>query len=241
MLAQYISRTRSLLQVLTPNPATNLYSDDLLTTNINWGRQRLAGDSESISVIGTLTLTDVSNVYDFADIDTGSSATTGIGSIYNVRQASVLVGDGLAYLASRGYPWFRQYHANEVVPTTGQPQVYAQYGQGSSGSLYFWPNVETDGQYIVNLDCLGVPIDLEDDTTVEAIPFPFTDCVPFIACYYTLQSPQRQADADLMMKRYNEYLDKARSMSNPSVLPFQARQAPDPTSQNKLGTPGGGR
>lgn len=235
MLDEYLTKTRSLLQVILPNPSTNLYNDTLLTRNINWGRKRLAADGEAISVIGTLAIDATTNVYQFSAIDTGSSATTGIDGVYVVRQASVVVGDGFLPLYARSYPWFRQYHTGEVVPATSVPKIYSQYGQGSSGSLYFWPT--PDVEYTINLDCLGVPVDLEDDTTVEAIPFPFTECVPFIACYFTLQSPQRQADADLMLKRYNEYLKNARDISNPSVLPFQSRQAPDPTSQNKLGTP----
>lgn len=220
--------------MILPSPSTNLYTDELLTRNINWGRKRLAADGEAISIIGTLAVDSTSVVYNFSDIDTGSSATTGVDGVYVVRQASVGTGDGFLPLYARSYPWWRQYHQNEVIPATGRPSVYSQYGQGSSGSLYFWPAPDTS--YTINLDCLGVPIDLADDSTVEAIPFPFTECVPFIACYFTLQSPQRQADADLMMKRYNEYLKNARDISNPSVLPFQSRQAPDPTSQNKLGT-----
>jgi hypothetical protein len=84
---------------------------------------------------------------------------------------------------------------------------------------------------------------LVDDTTVEAIPYLFTDCVPFFAAYYALLSSQaqaRQADALRFYEMYNTFLERATKASNPSVLRHQYAQAGDPAQANKLAiaTPG---
>ena len=57
--------------------------------------------------------------------------------------------------------------------------------------------------------------------TVEALPYFWTDAVPFFAAYFALMSAQtnaRMADAAQMYKgHYNEFMDRARKQSNPGV------------------------
>ena len=55
-----------------------------------------------------------------------------------------------------------------------------------------------------------------DSTTPEAIPYLWTDAVPFFAAYYALlsaQAGQRQGDADRMFARYQEFTNRARRFS----------------------------
>lgn len=229
MLTTYLAQTRRLLQ--NPPAPISLYTTDDLTAYINTARGQLAGEGEAIRVYGTLAITSGTRVYQFSDIDVSSVA--GVAGVYNVKQASVGVGDGRIALYSRSFPWFNQYLLNEVVPQTGRPVTWSQYGQGETGSLYLHP--VPDDAYTLNLDCVCVPVDLVTDSTAEAIPFPWTDCVPYFAAYMAFMSAQRQQDAKTMMDRYEAFVDRARRMSNPTVLPFSYQQAPDPTRQNKLG------
>lgn len=80
----------------------------------------------------------------------------------------------------RQYPLQYQY-----VPT-----MCAQFGQGASGSLYFYPIPST--QYQFELDAICLPIDLQGDGDPEAIPDPWTDAVVWLATsfvYNSLQNP----------------------------------------------------
>ena len=127
----------------------------------------------------------------------------------------------------------------------GPPAHWAQYAQGSAtpvsgssatGSFFIWP--PPDNIYTLNCDCECYPITLANDSTVEAIPFLWTDAVPFFAAYYaflTSQTGARYGDADRMYNYYKEFLSRARSAANPDVLTSQYEQAPDPTIINKLG------
>lgn len=230
-LNSYLAQTRRLLQ--NPPAPTNLYSTADLTVYINLARSQLAGENECIRAYATLAVITGNRVANFTAIDTGVSATTGIAGVFNLKQVSVQVGDGALFLRPRSFQWFNQYHLMNVVPETARPSVYSQYSQGVNGSIYVDPIPDQD--YTLNVDAVCYPIALIDDTTVEAIPYPWTDCVPFFAAYYAYMGAQRQGDADLMMKRYSEFASRGRSMSNPSVLPHIYPQSQDVTLMNKLG------
>ena len=231
MLNFYISATQQLLQ--NPQAGNALYATSNITGWINLAHSQLAGENQCIRYYGTLDLPTASRVANFTSINTGASATNGIQGVFNLKQVSLQIGSGAAFIRARSFPWFTQYHLMQIVQILGPPKVYAQYSQGVNGSIYVDPI--PDQEYTLNVDCVCYPIPLVDDTTVEAIPYPWTDCVPFFAAWYAYMGAQRQADADLMYKRYQIYADRARSMSNPDVLTHLYPQAQDVTLQNKLG------
>lgn len=236
MLTSYLQQLNRLL--LNPPATTQLYAQADLISFINTARNHVAGEGECVRVFATLTINTAQRVYPFASINT--SSVQGISSVASVRQALVSVGDGAVYLHPRPFPWFLLYRLNQVVPPTGQPADYTQYGQGTTGSLYIDP--VPDGIYTLSLDTVCLPIPLVDDTTVEAIPPLWTDAVPFFAAYYAYMSAQRQADGDMMLKRYEDFMGRARRISTPGVLPFTNPQQPSPTQTNMLGmkSSGGG-
>lgn len=237
-LTNYQTQTRRLLQ--NPSAPQQLYDDSTVNGNINLARGQIAGESQCLRVFASLALTAGTNSYAFSAINTGVSATTGIAGVLNVRQVSVVVGTGYMKVDTREWQWFQQYKLNEVVPSTGQPTVYAQLAQGVTGSLYFWPL--PDIAYTCNMDVLCYPIDLVNDATVEAIPYPWTLSVPYLAAYYCYMDAQRQDDADRMYKRYTEFREMGRRISTSMTLPTVNPQVPDPTQPNKLGmTQGAGQ
>jgi hypothetical protein len=82
------------------------------------------------------------------------------------------------------------------------------------------------------------PITLASDSDPEAIPYLWTDAVPYFAAYLALlsaQSQARQADAERMFSRYSEFLNRARRFATPSVLSGIYPQNPSPVMQNQLG------
>ena len=173
--------------------------------------------------------------------------------VINISNMSYVAGNGQLWMTPRPWPWFSLYNRNNATPQSGPPKEWAQYGQGAApsgvanttingGSFYVSPL--PDDIYQINCNSVCYPIPLVDDTTVEALPFFWTDAVPFFAAYFALMSAQtnaRMADAAQMYKgHYNEFMDRARKQSNPSVNTWMYRQSGDPAQAVKMGAAKGG-
>lgn len=98
------------------------------------------------------------------------------------------------------------------------PTCAAQYGQGVNGSLYMYPIPAA--LYQMEWDCFCLPIDLEDETTIEAIPKPWTDAVPYFAAHLAFLEMQNLNSAkfyldlyDSMVHRYSAYVRPGRAIN----------------------------
>lgn len=242
MLAQYRTDTTALLQL--PAAPTSLYPQANIDRWINIARGQLAGEGECIRYLATISTVVGQRNYNFSALNTGTAATNGIKGAIHIRRISYNVGDGQKWLTPRPWEWFELYHLNNPVPVNNVPGTWSQFGQGSasagtgssaSGSFYLDPPPNL--VYTLNCDCVCYPQALVDDATIEAIPYLWTDAVPFFAAYYALLSAQtnaRQADAQRYFDMYTEFLTRARKASNPSVLRWQYEQAGDPAQGNKI-------
>lgn len=238
MLTAYLTQTKRLLQ--NPGAPTSLYSDVDLTSWINTARGQLAGDAECIRNYASLALVANQRTYNFSSITLGSPST-GIQGVFKVNTVWYQVASGQVWIRPRPWEWFSLYSLNNPVPGSGPPLRWSQFGQGVNGTIWIdpLPNIA----YTVPLDTVCYPVNLVDDTTVEAIPFPWTDSVPYFAAYLALlsaQAPARQADADKMLSRYDEFKNRARRYSTPSVLPGLYAQVPNAVRSNQLGQSGQG-
>lgn len=239
----YLPRTQQLLQ--NPGASTPLYSTANLEGWINQARMQLAGETRCVRYLATLQTTIGVRNYLFSALSTGTVGTTGVQGVFNVRSIRYAVASGYQAVYSRAWEWFDFFYLNNPVPAPGAPVDWAQHLQGSAGtstgsgvSGSFWLEPVPDFVYTLTCDSACYPQVLVDDTTVEAIPFPFTDAVPFLSAYYALLSSQtgdRQAQAERMFGYYQTYKDRARDFSNPDLSRNQYEQAPDPTLTNKLG------
>lgn len=253
MLNDYLTQTRSLLQ-LPGTDSTGLYTDADLTRWINLSRGQLAGESECIRINGVAPAVIGQSQYNFSAVSlTFSGPAPGVDGVINIRSIrySLQNGGGTLWIPSRPWEWYEFYHANNSTPVQGAPEVWSQYGQGAapgttgstaSGSFFIGP--APDVAYPLICDCVCYPIKLVDDTTAEAIPYLFTDCVPFFASYYALLSAQmgaRYNDAIQMYKMYSEFLSRARKATNATPNRWQFEQAADPAQAAKMGVkPGAG-
>jgi hypothetical protein len=116
-------------------------------------------------------------VYNFSDIDL--SAFPGIDSAYYCRSASVIYSNYRYSLPCYAFTIYqaliRQYPSQyQYVPT-----MFSQFGQGASGSLYFYPLPSQS--YQCELDLLCLPSDLVDNQSYEALPAPWTEAVKYFA------------------------------------------------------------
>lgn len=245
MLTNYSNDTRRLLQ--NPPAPVSLYSAIDMLAWINKARGQLAGEGECIRVLGTVNTVVGQRVYNFSDINVGVPATSGVQAPIHVRSITYNVGlaGGQRWIPGRPWEWFSLYNLSKQVPVPGVPTAWSQFGQGAAtapggtaggGSFYIDP--PPDAIYTLNCDCVCFPIQLVDDSTIEAIPFLWTDAVPFFAAYLALMSAQNNArtvDAERMFDNYTTFVERARKASNPSVSRWQFEQAGDPTQANKLG------
>ena len=237
MLAGYLALTQQLLQ--NPAAPADLYDPAVLTVYLNQARGQLAGDGQCIKRLGSYPLVVGSQgPYPFTGITLAPSA--GVQGVLNVRQQWYAIGTGQIWFPGRPWPWFSLYNLNSAAPSTGAPEVWAQYAEGEAGTLYVGP--VPDFGYTANADCVCFPVDLVDDTTPEAIPAPWTIAVPYYAAYLALLSAQtgaRVQDAERMFKLYQTFVGRARQFSTPEILPGHFPQQPNVTRDNQLGISGG--
>lgn len=167
----------------------------------------------AVAVVSGLNVTAVSQeVYAFSSV-TPLVATSGSGiqNIFELNSISMIWG---TFRYTLKHVSFSKYQAVGRPYTAGYtyiPAVWAQFGQGVTGSVYLYPIPNASYQF--EWDCLCVPNDLNVNTDAEAIPYPFSDCVPFLAAYYAFMQKQRNADADRMMKEYKTFMTRARTFS----------------------------
>lgn len=237
MLNTYLAQVAALLQ--NPPAPVTLYSQATLTQAINTARGQIAADGQCVRRMGTLTLNPPSQQYAFSGIAGYADDVTGA---IQVRTIWYMLGGGQRYITPKSFEWFSLYYLNTALNYAGPPKVWSQFGQGAAvsgttgGSFFLGPT--PDYGYALQLDTLCAPIPLVDDTTAEAIPPYWQDCVQFLAAWYALlgaQSTARQGDADRMFARYEEYRDRARHFANPSLLPAIWAQGQDVTLPAKLG------
>ncbi len=132
---------------------------------------------------------------------------------------SVAVSWGASKPVLRNYPWtaFQAYLRSVNIVSQNYPSVWSQYAQGVNGSLYLFPIPALASQ--MEWDCYCTTADLVDDSSVDLVPYPWTEAVPFYACYYAYQNAQRRDDAQAMLAEYKRYVIEGRVGSTPSIIP----------------------
>lgn len=168
----------------------------------------------------TATVTDISYIsqlnqgqewYDFSEVDL--SMFPGCESVYMVKSVSVLFS---SFRYSLGCYSFSTYQA--LIRQWAQrwqyvPAVCAQYGQGTSGSFAMYPLPAQ--QYQMEWDCFCLPSDLIDNQSVEAIPDPWTDAVPYFAASLAFEEIQNLNAATYYFKKFDTMLDRYSAYARP--------------------------
>lgn len=209
MLAAYEAAVQRLIQLvpsgLIPTPTLDSY--------INTARMQLAADAECIRARGNLTFAAGLQTYFTASIIV-NAPDAGIANTFSVR--SGYAAGTTVPLEFRPFEWFAEYYLQSAA--AGTPRIVAQQGQGTLGTLFFYPT--PDGvSPTATFDVACLPILLVDDTTPEAIPGLWTDAVPFYAAWLAMMQLQRQADAHIMLTRYQELALRGRQEATSSELP----------------------
>lgn len=220
-LTAYLTRVQQLLHDSTGV----FYAQQDLISYINTARSQVAAEAMCIRILPpsaspgqNLTVLN-QEVYPFSTVNTLIQANfPGVKSIIGVITIAVAQGTTLKPVLQQ-WVWsdFQAQLRSYNIGLENYPSIWAQYGQGDMGSVYLWPI--PSGLYPMDWDCYCLPVDLLDDTTAEAIPYPWTDAVPYFASYLAYSNAQRPADADRMMQQYKMFADRATSMPNQVMVP----------------------
>ena len=206
---------------------------------INVGRGQIAVQGDCVPGYGRLRIHPGEDQYAFSDIEFRPGS--GIKGTLAIETISVDVGTGQRPLVPRQWAWFDRYALGEPFQRFGEPHIWSQFGQGSNGTLFI--SHRPDRDYTLVVKVRGYPIDLIDDTTPEALPYAWTDAVPFYASFYYLAGVDPQA-AGLMLQGFQIMMATARGAATPATQPDAfaaggmtgaAGALADPTIPNRLG------
>lgn len=142
-------------------------------------------------------------VYPFSAVNL--SAFPGYGSIYMVKSVSIVYANYRyslpCYSFSTYQAMIRQYTAGvyQYVPT-----FCAQYGRGTAGSFYMYPLPSQT--YQVEFDAFCLPQDLVTDQSVDVIPAPYNDAVPFLSAYYAYLELQNLNAARFYSDEFDKWM-----------------------------------
>ncbi len=134
--------------------------------------------------------------YSFQDINV--SMFPGVGSVFMIRSVSVIYANYRYSLPMYSFSVYQSFIRNYSYQYSYVPCFASQFGQGASGSFFAYPLPSQLYQW--EFDCTALPQDLIDDQSVEVIPQPWSDVVPYFAAHLAFAELQ-----NLNASRY--YLD----------------------------------
>ena len=208
LLSQYLFVLRNLIQ--SPTSPIPLLPDSQLGTYINLARGQVAIDAECVRGMGSATITAGVEVIPITQVAAQNLA--GVSQAIVIRNARL---NG-SRVDIRPWDWFENYYLfGPPNPPVLYATVMAHQGQGTLTTLYFY---SSNGGNVL-ADAVFLPVDLIDDTTPDAIPYPWIDAVAFYAAWYSYMSMQRQADGQIFFQRYNEVMRRGRTTVTSTALP----------------------
>ena len=146
----------------------------------------------------------------------------GIGGIFAVQNVSMSWGSLKPTLRWMDWSGFQAYLRSQNLQSTNWPTVWAQYGEGTQGSIYLYPIPSQTMQ--MDWDCYCLPKWLASDSDFEALPYPWTEAVPFYAAYIA-HSGKNLDMANYFEQKYRLMVKEARAWVSPAMVPdfYQGR------------------
>jgi hypothetical protein len=169
----------------------------------------------AVAVVSGINVTTLQQeVYPFSSVNPlVATSGSGVSSILSVNSISLIFATFRYTLIRLSFSRYQAYVRNYTAGYLDVPVVFTQFAQGGGGSVYLYPL--PNQQYQMEWDTCCLPSPLLVDTDIEALPYPWTDAVPFLAAYYAFSGKQRFTDADRMWAEFEKFMKRARQMSNP--------------------------
>lgn len=209
-LAAYLQKTQRMLG----DASFQRYNPYDLINYVNEARGQIAGEGECIRGNATISTAAGTEQYlhsALTGLPTGANAVVSIWSItYSAASPPLL-------LEGRPWEWFQLYYRTMGKTASSTPRAWSQYQQGTSGSFFIGPI--PDAIYALSIDTVCEPTALSIDADPEAIPYPWTDAIPYYTAHLALRGEGMFEVADQMLTLYETYMNRARSSVTPQVLP----------------------
>jgi hypothetical protein len=190
--ASYILQCRRLLHDAT----AQFYSDSELNDYINDARLRVVRDTGCLRKLIQVTVNQGTEFYPYANFSDpvlpAGQTTIDVLNINVIWGNSRLVVDYL--------PWSRfNYWLRGWTMLQGRPIVFSNYGQNA---VYLGP--APDQTYVTEWDLVMTPLNFTSpaDITVDTIPIPYQNPVPYYACFTAKQRMQEWDESDRFFKHY---------------------------------------
>ena len=187
--------------------------DNTTTISFSGGGGTLAA---ATPVINCLNTANAQEVYTFAAANQYVALTSGVASILFVESIAVSWGALKPTLDQWNWNDLQAYVRSYPI-VSGQPAMFAQFGQGAGGSVYIQP--EPTGALPMEWNCVCLPLDLATDANAEAIPYPWTDAVPYFAAYLGFMNSRRPEEAQNMYGIFEMTMKRSRAQSEPTFIP----------------------
>ena len=154
-------------------------------------------------------------VYNFSDAN--QFLPTTMESIFALQNVSVSWGGIKPTMRHLDWSGFQAYLRAYNTQSTSWPAVWAQYGQGGGGAVYLNPIPSQVLQ--MEWDAYCIPSELDSDQQVEAIPYPWTDVVPYYAAMEAYISARNTDMANYFAALYRQRMKEANSWATVPVFP----------------------
>lgn len=176
-----------------------------------------SGASGTCVVEGLNVLNIGQEVYNFADINL--ETFPGVGAVLAVKSPSIIYSNMRYIPVYRSFTVYQARYRSYTQQYQYTPMVYSQFGQGTEGSLYFYPYPSQILQ--VEYDCLCLPSDLTTDGSYEAIPDMWRDAVKYFAANLAYTEIQNYNAAAAMMAQYNAFMKSYGDYARPGMATNQ--------------------
>ena len=152
--------------------------------------------------------------YNLSDIPLGHFP--GVSKVFAVRDVAMIYANYRYILPC--YPWttyqaFIRQYPNQYIYV---PTFCTRFRPGTQGSWNFYPLPST--VYPWDWDCLGLPADLADDQSMEALAEPYTDAVPYMAAAFCMEELQNYNVARYYQDKYDTYVKRYAAYAQPGII-----------------------
>ena len=185
-----------------------------------------AGTGTGASILPVLpqlmTTVPEQEVYPFSNVN--MDFFPGIQGVFAVRSVSIIYANTRYSVSVRSFSEyqarFRNFGPGMFLYT---PTIGAQLGRGAAGSFYLYP--VPSQVYQMEWDCSGLPQELLTNQDVEAIPEPYTHCVPYYAAHLAYMEIQNLNYARMYEDMFDKkMLDYGAATLPGRVITFYGRQ-----------------
>lgn len=143
-------------------------------------------------------------IYRYSDIPLENFP--GVEEVFWVNSVSIIYAQYRYSMMTYSFSTYQAMIRNYPLQYKYVPSVCAQLGRGTGGTLYLYPVASQS--YQLELDCYCLPSPLEDDQSVEAIPQPWQDCVPFMATHFCYLQMQNLNAAQYYLGLHDQFVDR---------------------------------